>query len=78
VPLNQIATFEFGQELPLIWRRDRVPTLTVQADTAPGVLPETVVTRWRIALRRWPSACPPAIASIWAAPWRRAPSRAPR
>jgi multidrug efflux pump subunit AcrB len=44
VPLNQIATFEFGQELPLIWRRDRVPTLTVQADTAPGVLPETVVT----------------------------------
>ncbi len=44
VPLNQIAVFEFGQELPLIWRRDRVPTLTVQADTAPGVLPETVVT----------------------------------
>ncbi|WP_058554805.1 efflux RND transporter permease subunit [Thiohalocapsa sp. ML1] len=43
VPLNQIATFDFGQELPLIWRRDRVPTLTVQADTAPGVLPETVV-----------------------------------
>ena len=43
VPLNQIATFELGQELPLIWRRDRVPTLTVQADTAPGVLPETVV-----------------------------------
>ena len=43
IPLNQIATFEFGQELPLIWRRDRVPTLTVQADTAPGILPETVV-----------------------------------
>ncbi len=43
VPLNQIATFDFGQELPLIWRRDRVPTLTVQADVAPGVLPETVV-----------------------------------
>lgn len=44
IPLNQIATFEFGQELPLIWRRDRMPTLTVQADTAPGVLPETVVS----------------------------------
>jgi multidrug efflux pump len=27
----------------LIWRRDRVPTLTVQADVAPGVLPESVV-----------------------------------
>ena len=43
VPLNQFATFEFKQEYPLVWRRDRVPTLTVQADVAPGALPETVV-----------------------------------
>jgi multidrug efflux pump len=43
VPLSQIATFDFAQEYPLIWRRDRVPTLTVQADVAPGVQPETVV-----------------------------------
>ena len=43
VPLGQIATFDFGQEYPLIWRRDRVPTLTVQADVMPGVLPELVV-----------------------------------
>lgn len=43
VPLNQVATFEYGQELPLIWRRNRLPTLTLQADTAPGVLPESVV-----------------------------------
>ena len=27
----------------MIWRRDRVPTLTVRADVAPGVLPESVV-----------------------------------
>ncbi len=27
----------------MIWRRDRVPTLTVQADVAPGSLPEAVV-----------------------------------
>ena len=40
VPLSQIATFDFDQEYPLIWRRDRVPTLTVQADVQPGVLPE--------------------------------------
>ena len=32
-----------AQEYPLIWRRDRVPTLTVQADVAPGVLPDDVV-----------------------------------
>jgi multidrug efflux pump len=43
VPLNQIATFEPGQDHPLVWRRDRVLTLTVQADVAPGVLPATVI-----------------------------------
>jgi multidrug efflux pump subunit AcrB len=43
VPLSQLATIEYGQEYPQIWRRDRVPTLTVQADVAPGVLPATVV-----------------------------------
>ena len=43
IPLSQFATFEYGQEYPLVWRRDRVPTLTVQADVAPGILPETVV-----------------------------------
>jgi multidrug efflux pump subunit AcrB len=43
VPLSQIASFGYAQEYPLIWRRDRVPTLTVRADVAPGSLPETVV-----------------------------------
>ncbi|WP_027577959.1 efflux RND transporter permease subunit [Bradyrhizobium sp. Ai1a-2] len=43
VPLNQFATFEYKQEYPLVWRRDRVPTLTVQADVAPGSLPEAVI-----------------------------------
>ncbi len=43
VSLGQFATFGYEQEYPLIWRRDRVPTLTVRADVKPGVLPETVV-----------------------------------
>jgi multidrug efflux pump subunit AcrB len=43
VALSSFATFSFTQEQPLIWRRDRVPTLTVLADVAPGLLPETVV-----------------------------------
>jgi multidrug efflux pump subunit AcrB len=43
VPLNQFATLEYEQAYPLIWRRDRVPTLTVQADVVQGALPETVV-----------------------------------
>jgi multidrug efflux pump len=44
VPLSQFATFAYDQEQPLVWRRDRVPTLTVQADVKTGVLPETVTT----------------------------------
>ena len=43
VPLSQIASVEYGQEYPLVWRRDRRPTLTVQADVASGTLPATVV-----------------------------------
>jgi multidrug efflux pump subunit AcrB len=43
VALSSFATFSFTQEQPLVWRRDRVPTLTVLADVAPGLLPETVV-----------------------------------
>lgn len=43
VALGAFATFEFTQEQPLIWRRDRVPTMTVLADVAPGLLPESVV-----------------------------------
>jgi multidrug efflux pump subunit AcrB len=42
VALGQFATFEYVQDYPLVWRRDRVPTLTVQADVLPGTLPETV------------------------------------
>ncbi|HKN10748.1 MAG TPA: efflux RND transporter permease subunit, partial [Pseudomonadota bacterium] len=42
VPLRQIATFDYTQEYPIVWRRDRVPTLTVQADVVQGVLPATV------------------------------------
>jgi multidrug efflux pump len=43
VPLGQLASFEFDQEYPLIWRRDRVPTLTVRADVADGAAPEAAV-----------------------------------
>jgi multidrug efflux pump subunit AcrB len=42
-PLMQIASIGYGQEYPLIWRRDRQPTLTVQADVVPGVQPATAV-----------------------------------
>ncbi|MBV9965296.1 MAG: efflux RND transporter permease subunit, partial [Alphaproteobacteria bacterium] len=43
VPLSQIATVDYGQEYPIVWRRDRQPTVTVEADVAPGVQAATVV-----------------------------------
>ena len=43
IPLAQFATFDYEQDFPLLWRRNRLPTLTVQADVAKGALPETVV-----------------------------------
>ncbi len=43
VPLQQFATFVEEQEFPLVWRRNRVPTLTVRADVIRGVLPDSVV-----------------------------------
>ncbi|RXH07648.1 efflux RND transporter permease subunit [Bradyrhizobium guangzhouense] len=52
VPLGQLATFGYQQEYPLIWRRDRVPTLTVRADISGGVLPDTVVDALSPAIDR--------------------------
>jgi multidrug efflux pump subunit AcrB len=52
VPLSQFARVEYGQDYPLVWRRDRVPTLTVQADVAPGVLPDTVVAALEPAIAK--------------------------
>jgi multidrug efflux pump subunit AcrB len=57
--LDQLATFEYAQEYPLIWRRNRVPTLTVQADVSPGVLPETVVTALAPAVEKLNAGLPP-------------------
>jgi len=43
VPLAQIADFRYGLEESLIWRRDRLPAITVQADITRGLQAATVV-----------------------------------
>src|SRR4029077_5370654 len=43
VPLSQIASVDYGQEYPIVWRRDRLPTVTVQSDLASGTQADTVV-----------------------------------
>jgi len=59
VPLSQLATFDFQQEYPLIWRRDRVPTLTVQAEVVPGGLPEAAVAALAPAVEKLNATLPP-------------------
>jgi multidrug efflux pump subunit AcrB len=43
VALSQFANFSFDQEQPFLWRRDRLPTLTVLADVVAGDTPEAAV-----------------------------------
>jgi multidrug efflux pump subunit AcrB len=42
VPLLQLASVEYGQDYPMIWRRQRLPTVTVQSDVMRGALPEAI------------------------------------
>ena len=57
VPLSQVATFDFKQEYPLIWRRQRVPTLTVLADVPHDVSPAAAVDALAPASRSSARAC---------------------
>jgi multidrug efflux pump subunit AcrB len=58
VPLSQFASFEYDQAFPLLWRRDRVPTLTVQADVVPGTLPESVADELEPAIAKLDAGLP--------------------
>jgi multidrug efflux pump subunit AcrB len=51
VPLMEVATVEHGFEAPIIWRRQRLPTLTVQADVAPNIQAATVVEQLAPAIQ---------------------------
>jgi multidrug efflux pump subunit AcrB len=58
VPLGVFAVLDFEQEFPLIWRRDAVPTLTVQADVAQGASPEAVVNALAPAVAKLEASLP--------------------
>jgi multidrug efflux pump subunit AcrB len=45
IPLSQVAAIGYGLQQPVIWRRDLLPTVTIQADTMPGIEAKTVVTQ---------------------------------
>ena len=58
-PLAQIASFSYGLEEPVVWRRDRLPTITVQADIVPGLQAATVNQQLASAMGEIRASMPP-------------------
>jgi multidrug efflux pump subunit AcrB len=58
VPLGQVATLSYQLEPPMIWRRQRLPTVTVQADVAPGAEAASVVADLQPAIAQFQSSLP--------------------
>jgi multidrug efflux pump subunit AcrB len=50
VPLRELATFQYELDEGYVWRRGRLPTMTVQAEPLPGVEPSLVNQRITAAL----------------------------
>ena len=50
VPLRELATFQYELDEGYVWRRGRLPTITVQAEPLPGVEPSLVNQRITAAL----------------------------
>jgi multidrug efflux pump len=58
VPLGQVATLSYQLEPPMIWRRQRLPTVTVQADVARGVEAASVVADLQLAIAQFRTSLP--------------------
>lgn len=58
IPLSAVATPVWGLDDPVIWRRQRVPFITVQTDLAPGLKAEAVSTALRPAVDKLRASLP--------------------
>ena len=59
VPLAQIAKFEYGLEETIIWRRNRLPTITVQSKIVDGLQPATVDAQLKEPMEKLMAQLPP-------------------
>ena len=59
VPLGEVAALRYDLEQPLIWRRARLPTITVQADLVPPLQAATVVQQLAPAVDEMRRSLPP-------------------
>jgi multidrug efflux pump len=58
VSLTEIATLSYALEPPLVWRRQRLPTVTVQADVVPGTEAAVVAAQLAPAVEEFRSHLP--------------------
>ncbi|MFL7901058.1 efflux RND transporter permease subunit [Azospirillum argentinense] len=59
VPLGEVATMRYDLEQPVVWRRTRLPTITVQADLVPPLQAATVVQQLAPAVDELRRSLPP-------------------
>jgi multidrug efflux pump len=59
IPLPAIATVQYQIEQPLVWRRDRQPTITLQAGVVGDLQPATVVEQLKPAVAKFIAELPP-------------------
>jgi multidrug efflux pump len=58
VPLPAIATVQYELEQPIVWRRNRQPTITLQAALVGDLQPATVVQQLKPAVEKFMAALP--------------------
>lgn len=59
VPLSAVATFREELEQPVIWRRDRIPTITIKAGVVGEIQPATIVAQLEPKVSEFQKALPP-------------------
>ncbi|KXV65670.1 efflux RND transporter permease subunit [Gluconobacter oxydans] len=59
VPLSSVATVSYVEDYPLIWRRDRLPTMTVQAQLQNNIQPDAAVSALASRMAAFNASLPP-------------------
>ena len=58
IPLSTVAELRYELEQPTIWRRSRMPTITVKAGVVGNTLPDTVVAELKPAIDKFAAELP--------------------
>ncbi|KPF67384.1 ACR family transporter [Bosea sp. AAP35] len=68
VPLAAVATFRYELEQPVIWRRSRLPTVTIRGSIVDATQPATIVRQLEPKVQAFVRALPAGYAAVVAGP----------